>query len=893
MTGIKTVKKEDWENNDNVKTCGACRCEFGLFTRKHHCRACGKIFCDNCTDDKLSFEDGSQRACYQCFVDLSKPADSEIENMILLRKQFNQVERFVQKIILCDNKNRHKGLLFIGDSMIIVSQLNSTKTILESHLINLMELSHDVNSRIISLQFGLFLKNFKVIIESSHCKEIIHAIRQSHFDLISNPTRQLKINIPDDYVLPLNIIQKSQKEIFYSHYTSLASLFNVSASIEVLHFIEGLIYDNNVEINFNDCPDIEIDSPMPFDIKCFVQSLSFNSYFRSIVIEDIQQKELISELCSMLTKNSFITRLSIHSSSSSLTKLGNAIIDNETNAITDLILSDINLSKSISSIETAIANMKHGLRIIKLPNCSLQSKQIKSLIQHGIMLNYPLALTIQELDLSNNRIDDSGSKQLSTLFTKIGPYSDLRKLNLQKCNINWSIIAPSIKSLNRLEELDISYSSLNESGVQLLCTVIEGCFPTLSSLKLAGCNLHTSGFENISRTIAARNIPGFCLDVSENSLKESSIQTLLRPFQNTNVLHTLDLTGCKLNASLINFLFSVIKDMGDFGLDTLILNQAKLDSLMMNQKTGYSIYTSIYECLQVNKSIKSLSLCGGYSNHILLPLLEGLQENDSLLELCISGNKIGDTGACCIAKLLRNNKSLVSLHCDDNGISISGFNAIALSIKQSNVIQYFGIPWNDMTSNIPKGKKFKNTGQLLLAIHDKMIQNRNASPLPRFQTSKNLPIIMEVIPLPEVPEALVQEMYENKGELPKYVPPENNDDEVPNEPPPEYSKHIEENKDHSEEEIEKEELSKEDDNNINQDNETTIILEKQEEEHNEHKEEKEEKIEEEISYPELDEEKEKIDTEKEIKDTDESNEDETKPTIDLEKHDEIDNTHNE
>merc|ERR1712000_104337 len=216
------------------------------------------------------------------------------------------------------------------------------------------------------------------------------------------------------------------------------------------------------------------------------------------------------------------------------------------------------------------------------------------------------------------------------------------------------------------------------------------------------------------------------------------------------------------------------------------------------------------------------------------------------------------------------------------GISISGFNAIALSIKQSNVIQYFGIPWNDMTSNIPKGKKFKNTGRLLLAIHDKMIQNRNGSPLPRFQTSKNLPIIMEVIPLPEVPEALIQEMYENKGELPKYVPPENNDDEVPNEPPPEYSKHIEENKDHPEEEIEKEELSKEDDDDIKQDNETTIILEKQEEEHNEHKEEKEEKVEEEISYPELDEEKEKIDTEKEIKDTDESNEDETKPTIDLE-----------
>lgn len=29
------------------KNC-SCRTEFGVFTRKHHCRACGQIFCDKC-----------------------------------------------------------------------------------------------------------------------------------------------------------------------------------------------------------------------------------------------------------------------------------------------------------------------------------------------------------------------------------------------------------------------------------------------------------------------------------------------------------------------------------------------------------------------------------------------------------------------------------------------------------------------------------------------------------------------------------------------------------------------------------------------------------------------------------------------------------------------------
>jgi len=36
----------EWAEGDN---CYRCRVEFGMFTRKHHCRACGQIFCDKCS----------------------------------------------------------------------------------------------------------------------------------------------------------------------------------------------------------------------------------------------------------------------------------------------------------------------------------------------------------------------------------------------------------------------------------------------------------------------------------------------------------------------------------------------------------------------------------------------------------------------------------------------------------------------------------------------------------------------------------------------------------------------------------------------------------------------------------------------------------------------------
>uniref|UniRef100_S4RR47 FYVE-type domain-containing protein n=1 Tax=Petromyzon marinus TaxID=7757 RepID=S4RR47_PETMA len=37
-----------WQPDHNTKKCTSCKMEFGILTRKHHCRSCGLIFCSNC-----------------------------------------------------------------------------------------------------------------------------------------------------------------------------------------------------------------------------------------------------------------------------------------------------------------------------------------------------------------------------------------------------------------------------------------------------------------------------------------------------------------------------------------------------------------------------------------------------------------------------------------------------------------------------------------------------------------------------------------------------------------------------------------------------------------------------------------------------------------------------
>ena len=56
LTKLKTIyPKSDgkWVNSNLVLSCQTCMSVFGLFNRKHHCRACGGVFCCNCCNKTI------------------------------------------------------------------------------------------------------------------------------------------------------------------------------------------------------------------------------------------------------------------------------------------------------------------------------------------------------------------------------------------------------------------------------------------------------------------------------------------------------------------------------------------------------------------------------------------------------------------------------------------------------------------------------------------------------------------------------------------------------------------------------------------------------------------------------------------------------------------------
>jgi hypothetical protein len=61
-----------WVSDKEALNCVLCRKPFGLLTRRHHCRACGKVICKACSETRVALSGGGgvkpERVCDACML---------------------------------------------------------------------------------------------------------------------------------------------------------------------------------------------------------------------------------------------------------------------------------------------------------------------------------------------------------------------------------------------------------------------------------------------------------------------------------------------------------------------------------------------------------------------------------------------------------------------------------------------------------------------------------------------------------------------------------------------------------------------------------------------------------------------------------------------------------
>jgi hypothetical protein len=56
----KQIHEYQWQQDDQVAACNICIKDFSVARRKHHCRRCGRIFCNECSDNKMTLPSSSK-----------------------------------------------------------------------------------------------------------------------------------------------------------------------------------------------------------------------------------------------------------------------------------------------------------------------------------------------------------------------------------------------------------------------------------------------------------------------------------------------------------------------------------------------------------------------------------------------------------------------------------------------------------------------------------------------------------------------------------------------------------------------------------------------------------------------------------------------------------------
>ncbi|XP_057183868.1 NACHT, LRR and PYD domains-containing protein 3-like [Triplophysa rosa] len=359
-------------------------------------------------------------------------------------------------------------------------------------------------------------------------------------------------------------------------------------------------------------------------------------------LNELNDNSLVKDVQSLLSSTADFSGLSgIKLSSSQWSALVFVLLNSEQE------LDEFQLRKYEPSEECLLRLMPvvKSSRKVDLSGCNLTEKSCPALIS---VLSSNLSF-LRELNLSNNKLQDSGAKLISAGMKN--PHCTLETLQLETCWIRdegCAALASSLRSNpSHLRELNLNYNYPGDSGVKMLSELLKDPQCKLRKLELYQCSIRENGCAVLA--LALKSNPSHLreLNLSRNEPGESGVKQLSDLLKEPHCrLQKLQLAHCTISDKGFADLTSALRsnpshmrelnlsdnESGDLGLkllcDLLQDPNSKLDKLQM-ENSGLSEDIS---------TVLALALTSNLTN---------------LRELNLSRNKPGEKGMKQLSNLLK------------------------------------------------------------------------------------------------------------------------------------------------------------------------------------------------------------------------------------------------